>query len=213
MTGDGCDCTELCSMGPTCPGGILARLPGSGCAHAQNPGLVEALEEILHAREVDLFGDPAPDPIDPVPGDPHNAHLKPKRRRRTDIVADRITAGRHPLTNGPLHPEASRDRDNTSSGDDPFTCGTCVFRQPVGRHTRSYPKCLLPTPGVPNEPPPPPGRFDHETQQAMGRLDQYRAYQTWYAARYPRVSHSDATDVRAWWPACPAYEPLWEKTL
>lgn len=28
---DGCDCTELCSMGPTCPGGMLAGLPGSGC--------------------------------------------------------------------------------------------------------------------------------------------------------------------------------------
>lgn len=28
---DGCDCTELCSMGPTCPGGALAGLPGSGC--------------------------------------------------------------------------------------------------------------------------------------------------------------------------------------
>ena len=27
----GCDCTELCSMGPTCPGGMLARLPGAGC--------------------------------------------------------------------------------------------------------------------------------------------------------------------------------------
>ena len=29
--GAGCDCAELCSMGPTCPGGMLARLPGSGC--------------------------------------------------------------------------------------------------------------------------------------------------------------------------------------
>lgn len=29
--GAGCDCIELCSMGPTCPGGMLARLPGSGC--------------------------------------------------------------------------------------------------------------------------------------------------------------------------------------
>lgn len=29
--GPGCDCTELCSMGPTCPGGMLAGLPGSGC--------------------------------------------------------------------------------------------------------------------------------------------------------------------------------------
>lgn len=28
---EGCDCTELCAMGPTCPGGILARLPDSGC--------------------------------------------------------------------------------------------------------------------------------------------------------------------------------------
>ena len=28
---DGCDCVELCSMGPTCPGGILAGLDGAGC--------------------------------------------------------------------------------------------------------------------------------------------------------------------------------------
>lgn len=28
---EGCDCTELCSMGPTCPGGMLAGLPGAGC--------------------------------------------------------------------------------------------------------------------------------------------------------------------------------------
>jgi hypothetical protein len=28
---EGCDCTELCSMGPTCPGGMLAELEGSGC--------------------------------------------------------------------------------------------------------------------------------------------------------------------------------------
>lgn len=32
---DGCDCTELCSMGPTCPGGVLAGLSGSGCGRAQ----------------------------------------------------------------------------------------------------------------------------------------------------------------------------------
>ena len=28
---EGCACTELCEMGPTCPGGMLAGLPGSGC--------------------------------------------------------------------------------------------------------------------------------------------------------------------------------------
>lgn len=32
----GCDCTELCSMGPTCPGGMLARLPGAGCWRMRN---------------------------------------------------------------------------------------------------------------------------------------------------------------------------------
>ena len=32
---EGCDCTELCEMGPTCPGGMLAGLPGSGCARTR----------------------------------------------------------------------------------------------------------------------------------------------------------------------------------
>jgi len=27
----GCRCTVICSMGPTCPGGMLAGLEGSGC--------------------------------------------------------------------------------------------------------------------------------------------------------------------------------------
>lgn len=31
---DGCDCAELCSMGPTCPGAMLASLPGAGCWRA-----------------------------------------------------------------------------------------------------------------------------------------------------------------------------------
>jgi hypothetical protein len=32
---EGCDCTELCEMGPTCPGGMLAGLPGSGCSRTR----------------------------------------------------------------------------------------------------------------------------------------------------------------------------------
>jgi hypothetical protein len=32
---DGCDCAELCSMGPTCPGGMLAGLPGAGCRRTE----------------------------------------------------------------------------------------------------------------------------------------------------------------------------------
>jgi hypothetical protein len=37
IAASGCDCTELCSMGPTCPGGMLAGLPGSGCWRADAP--------------------------------------------------------------------------------------------------------------------------------------------------------------------------------
>jgi hypothetical protein len=41
---EGCDCTELCSMGPTCPGGMLAGLPDSGCwrTTVTSPGAPEA---------------------------------------------------------------------------------------------------------------------------------------------------------------------------
>lgn len=161
--------------------------------------------------EVDLFGEPVAEPIDPVPGEPHNAHLKPNRRRRTDIVADRISVGRHPLTNGPLHPDATRDRTKDSPPAE-FTCGACVHRRSVGHHTRSYPKCLVPGPGVPDEPPPE-ARYDRERDrdetiaQSAARSV---ARERWFEARYPRVSRSDATDVRAWWPACPAYQPQQE---
>lgn len=34
---EGCDCAELCSVGPTCPGGMLARLPGAGCWRSDEP--------------------------------------------------------------------------------------------------------------------------------------------------------------------------------
>jgi hypothetical protein len=39
---EGCDCTELCSMGPTCPGGVLAGIPGAGCTRVTSPGAPEA---------------------------------------------------------------------------------------------------------------------------------------------------------------------------
>lgn len=157
-------------------------------------------------QDVDLFGDPVADPINPVGGDPRNIHLKPNRRRRTDIVADRIAVARHPLTNGPLHPEADRERTK-DSGPAPFTCGTCVHRGTVGHHTRSYLKCLIPMPGVPLEPPPEALHDRERDTTEKAKRAQRSAWATWRAGRYPRVSHSDATDVRAWWPACPAYDP------
>jgi hypothetical protein len=100
-------------------------------------------------------------------------------RRRTERQAANVAAGIHPLTRGPLHPLASRHRDSSSPKSDPFTCGSCWFRTVVGYHKRSYAKCL----------------FDPR-RGADDPLD-----------LYARVSHSAASDVRAWWPACPDYSP------
>ena len=93
-------------------------------------------------------------------------------------IAD-ITIGRHPLTRGSLHPLASRHRTSQSPKDDPFTCGSCSFRTVIQYHGRAYPKCLFD-----------PRRGDQDT------LDMYA-----------RITHGAASDVRAWWPACPEYLP------
>lgn len=90
-------------------------------------------------------------------------------RRRTLRQQRDVASGRHPLTGGPLHPLASRHRDASAPKADPFTCGSCYFRQVLRAKGGSYPKCLA---------------------------DDGR-----------RVSHSAASDVRAWWPACPDYSP------
>jgi hypothetical protein len=90
-------------------------------------------------------------------------------RRLTMRQAEAIAAGRHPLTGGPLHELASRHRDATSPKSDPFTCGSCWFREVMPYHNKSYAKC--------------------------------------WQADSKRVTHSAATDVRAWWPACRNYSP------
>lgn len=100
-------------------------------------------------------------------------------RRRTRRQADAIALGRHPLTGTLLHELASRHRDATSPRNDPFTCGSCYFRTVVTHHGKAYPKCLYD-----------PRRSGEDS------LD-----------KYARVSHSTASDVRAWWPACPDYSP------
>lgn len=56
---EGCDCTELCDMGPTCPGGMLARLPGSGCARMAERERLELpcnADGIPHSAHVWDFG-------------------------------------------------------------------------------------------------------------------------------------------------------------
>lgn len=103
-------------------------------------------------------------------------------QRLTQRQAAYVALGVHPLTRGPLHPLASRHRDAAAPKADPFTCGSCRFRQVVPYRGRTYPKCLwYPPAGVPPETLP---------------LD-----------KFPRVAHSQTSDVRAWWPACPDYVP------
>lgn len=103
-------------------------------------------------------------------------------RRRTARQAAAVTAGRHPLTGQQLHPLASPNRDAQAPKDDPYTCGSCYFRGTVAmtRHS-TFPKCLLPDP----------------TAGADAPQDRI----------YTRVSGSETSDVRAWWPACPDYSP------
>lgn len=99
----------------------------------------------------------------PAPEPPASATV-----RRTRRQAKLLASGRHPLSSPMgislyLHPDAAPAEDREAPG---LRCGTCAFREVIGHHSRSYPKCLFG--GHP----------------------------------YPRASHSDATDVRAWWPAC-----------
>ena len=99
-------------------------------------------------------------------------------RRRTLRQAEAIAAGRHPLTGGRLHPLASRHRDADSPKSDPFTCGSCWFRDLFQPGNRKVAKCTF------------------------GMTNEHR-----YVTDAPRISGSVATDVRAWWPACPDYSP------
>lgn len=63
-------------------------------------------------------------------------------RRRTQRQHDGVQAGRHPLTRGPLHPEASRGRTSADRIPEPFTCGTCVHRQFRSTGPKTYAKCV-----------------------------------------------------------------------
>lgn len=85
-----------------------------------------------------------------------------------------LAKGRHPLTGGPLHELAAPAGDRAADG---LRCGTCMFRAPIGGHTRAYPKCWWPNEGG--------GPFRGTPL---------------------RVTHGPATDVRGWWPACADYE-------
>lgn len=120
-----------------------------------------------------------------------------QRRRQGALIAN----GYHPLA-GPLrnrmrlHPDADRaqTREDPQSGP---TCGSCAFRQLVGGHAKDFPKCLF-------------GEFHTKVTDDMRRQFPilYGSAQAGATRTHqPRVSHADATDVRAWWPACTDHQP------
>jgi hypothetical protein len=94
-------------------------------------------------------------------------------RRRTQRQAERVAMGVHPLTGGRLHELASRHRNADAPKNDPFTCGSCWFRDVVSAGNKRFAKCFA----------------GSDTNRA------------------PRATSSVASDVRAWWPACPDYSP------
>lgn len=133
--------------------------------------------------DVPLFEGYEP-PAPPEPEPPLSAD-----RRRTKRQADGIAAGIHPLTKGPLHELASRHRDANSPKSDPFTCGSCYFREVIRYHGRSFPKCGVPGP------------------VSVYRKGQDGGWHWETVDGAPRATHSAASDVRAWWPACLDYVP------
>jgi len=56
------------------------------------------------------------------------------------------------------------------------TCGECVHRRRPSHRSRSYPKCDA-------------GAVEIDSRTV-----------------WPRASHSETTDCRSWWPACPQFE-------
>lgn len=122
-------------------------------------------------EDVPLFAGYEPPPADVV--EEMSADQRRTRRQATDVQN-----GIHPLTRGPIHPLASRHRDADAPKDDPFTCGSCYFRETLKNRSRAYPKCTY------------------------GLTAEMK-----YLTDSPRISSSAATDVRAWWPACRDYSP------
>lgn len=66
-------------------------------------------------------------------------------RRRTLRQAEALTRGRHPLGLAlgfplSLHAEAAPADDRSAPG---RRCGDCRFREVLGYHSRSYPKCTF----------------------------------------------------------------------
>lgn len=122
-----------------------------------------------------------PEPPPPAPPGPT---LSPGQRL-TERQAAAVRAGRHPLTGGPLHPQADQGARAGDSGRLPFRCGSCRFRELIRWHNNTYPKCVRDL-----------ARVDQDGGDLADRTMDSAAF----------ITHGTATDVRRWWPGCRHYE-------
>lgn len=111
----------------------------------------------------------------------------------------RISSGLHPLSiDGmriTLHPDTPRDAHQGDDRNYP-TCGTCVHREMVGGHAKSFPKCVI---GYERRP-----LTEAEIARNAGTIYQHATH---YVYEGRRNTSSDATDCKGWWPACTDYKP------
>lgn len=136
--------------------------------------------------QLDLF--PEPERV-PLPLDEEDLRVGTGTSRAGERARRRILAGVHPLTlrgmnTIRLHPDAPADPfDRAAPG---LRCGHCAYREPG-----EWPSCTIGRREVPNR----------ATDELARRL-----YPT-VTEPGPRESRSEATDCRAWWPACYDYQP------
>lgn len=98
----------------------------------------------------------------------------------TQRAAIRIGLGYHPLAN--VAPNLKLHADACSDVTDRESgprCRGCVFAVPAGWHGKAYRKCAYGSP---------------DPQMTLEGAE--------------RASHSEATDLRLWWPACTDYQPI-----
>jgi hypothetical protein len=107
-----------------------------------------------------------------------------RAQRRQERQAAAIELGQHPLSVAlgisiPLTPAVRDGVDLVRP-----SCGDCALRQPLSGGNRSFPKC---------------------TARPVERSRVDEGGRTWTWHEYPRATHGEGTDVRAWWPACTDY--------
>lgn len=143
--------------------------------------MTEPVEELALFEET---GRVVPSPLEPK--------LTPGERLRRQ-QAGRIAVGLHPLSYAGaiihLHPDAGRPLAKGEGDPDAPTCGSCAFRVLRGGAARDFPKCLY-------------GRVEREIPP-----ERRRKHGPTKVILEPRATRGQASDVRAWWPACTTYQP------